>query len=228
MPAHINLPVPPFEVLMKHIKELLPLTIFFAACIGSQPTEAGVIISNNAASTYDSNVGTLTFDLLWASTGADRTIQGYSFGLEHDTIGGAITSIADNSPALGGASPDFEDDKYYSNGGTIGVVYSFFNAVSQTVTTTPVTFARITVDTSGSTGDITFQFTNSLGSPPVASVYVEGGASVAMSMTPFTITDATNSGGGAVPEPSTAVAMGLLGVLGFAGNRRRRRQASAA
>ena len=27
-----------------------------------------------------------------------------------------------------------------------------------------------------------------------------------------------------VPEPSTAIAMGLLGVLGFAGNRRRRRQ----
>ena len=29
---------------------------------------------------------------------------------------------------------------------------------------------------------------------------------------------------GAVPEPSTAVAMGLLGLAGFAGNRRRRRQ----
>lgn len=32
----------------------------------------------------------------------------------------------------------------------------------------------------------------------------------------------------AVPEPSTAIAMGLLGVVGFAGNRRRRRQVSAA
>ena len=31
-----------------------------------------------------------------------------------------------------------------------------------------------------------------------------------------------------VPEPSTAIAMGLLGVVGFAGNRRRRRQVSAA
>jgi len=35
----------------------------------------------------------------------------------------------------------------------------------------------------------------------------------------------TNS---SVPEPSTAIAMGLLGVLGCAGNRRRRRQVSAA
>ena len=32
----------------------------------------------------------------------------------------------------------------------------------------------------------------------------------------------------AVPEPSTAISMGLLGVVGFAGNRRRRRQVSAA
>lgn len=31
-----------------------------------------------------------------------------------------------------------------------------------------------------------------------------------------------------VPEPSTAIAMGLLGILGFAGNRRRRRQESVA
>ncbi|MGC6550515.1 MAG: PEP-CTERM sorting domain-containing protein [Rubripirellula sp.] len=30
--------------------------------------------------------------------------------------------------------------------------------------------------------------------------------------------------GNVVPEPSTAIAMGLLGVVGFAGNRRRRRQ----
>ncbi|MDA9778420.1 PEP-CTERM sorting domain-containing protein [Rubripirellula sp.] len=32
----------------------------------------------------------------------------------------------------------------------------------------------------------------------------------------------------AVPEPSTAIAMGLLGIVGFAGNRRRRRQESVA
>lgn len=32
----------------------------------------------------------------------------------------------------------------------------------------------------------------------------------------------------AVPEPSTAIAMGFLGILGFAGNRRRRRQKSVA
>ncbi len=31
-----------------------------------------------------------------------------------------------------------------------------------------------------------------------------------------------------VPEPSTAIAMGLLGIIGFAGNRRRRRQVSVA
>jgi hypothetical protein len=31
-----------------------------------------------------------------------------------------------------------------------------------------------------------------------------------------------------VPEPSTAIAMGLLGLVGFAGNRRRRRQVSVA
>ena len=35
----------------------------------------------------------------------------------------------------------------------------------------------------------------------------------------FAIPDSTS-----VPEPSTAIAMGLLGIVGFAGNRRRRRQ----
>ncbi len=40
---------------------------------------------------------------------------------------------------------------------------------------------------------------------------------------------ATSSGvNSAVPEPSTAIAMGLLGIVGFAGNRRRRRQESVA
>ena len=34
----------------------------------------------------------------------------------------------------------------------------------------------------------------------------------------------TTAPSGAVPEPSTAIAMGLLGIVGFAGNRRRRRQ----
>ena len=38
------------------------------------------------------------------------------------------------------------------------------------------------------------------------------------------IGDWAKASSGAVPEPSTAIAMGLLGVLGFAGNRRRRRQ----
>ena len=36
------------------------------------------------------------------------------------------------------------------------------------------------------------------------------------------------SSSSAVPEPSTAIAMGLLGIVGFAGNRRRRRQGSVA
>ena len=36
----------------------------------------------------------------------------------------------------------------------------------------------------------------------------------------------TAPSGGTVPEPSTAIAMGLLGVVGFAGNRRRRRSAT--
>ena len=42
------------------------------------------------------------------------------------------------------------------------------------------------------------------------------------------IGDWAKASSGTVPEPSTAIAMGLLGVLGFAGNRRRRRQVSAA
>lgn len=39
---------------------------------------------------------------------------------------------------------------------------------------------------------------------------------------------ASLSSSATVPEPSTAIAMGLLGIVGFAGNRRRRRQEAAA
>ena len=38
------------------------------------------------------------------------------------------------------------------------------------------------------------------------------------------LTAPTGGSTGSVPEPSTAIAMGLLGLAGFAGNRRRRRQ----
>ena len=38
----------------------------------------------------------------------------------------------------------------------------------------------------------------------------------------------TPGAGATVPEPSTAIVMGLLGIVGFAGNRRRRRQESVA
>ncbi len=43
-----------------------------------------------------------------------------------------------------------------------------------------------------------------------------------------TITFNVGSASAAVPEPSTAIVMGLLGIVGFAGNRRRRRQESVA
>ena len=43
---------------------------------------------------------------------------------------------------------------------------------------------------------------------------------------PFYWASTTAPSGGTVPEPSTAIAMGLLGVVGFAGNRRRRRSAT--
>lgn len=42
------------------------------------------------------------------------------------------------------------------------------------------------------------------------------------------LTVGSGGGSGAVPEPSTAVVMGLLAIVGFAGNRRRRRQGSVA
>jgi hypothetical protein len=53
-------------------------------------------------------------------------------------------------------------------------------------------------------------------------------------VTTFTNNDTSDTftinvlGGASVPEPSTAIAMGLLGIVGFAGNRRRRRQVSVA
>jgi len=46
--------------------------------------------------------------------------------------------------------------------------------------------------------------------------------------TDFTSNSSSGGGSPTVPEPTTAIALGLLGIVGFAGNRRRRRQESVA
>jgi hypothetical protein len=79
------------------------------------------------------------------------------------------------------------------------------------ITVQPLTgtavFADTTINNFGSTGSYVTTFSNN-GTSDTFTINVYGGASV--------------------PEPSTAIAMGLLGIVGFAGNRRRRRQVSVA
>ncbi len=74
------------------------------------------------------------------------------------------------------------------------------------------------------------------GSATLSGTFATRGITAGTSWTTFTLDGeentlnyvATSAGASSVPEPSTAIAMGLLGILGFAGNRRRRRQESVA
>ena len=71
------------------------------------------------------------------------------------------------------------------------------------------------------------------GSATVSGSFASLGITEGTSWTEFTLIGQANrlefvAGDPTVPEPSTAIAMGLLGIVGFAGNRRRRRQESVA
>jgi hypothetical protein len=70
------------------------------------------------------------------------------------------------------------------------------------------------------------------GSATLSGTFASRGITSGTSWTEFTLDGQYNKvefiAAQAVPEPSTAIAMGLLGIVGFAGNRCRRRQGSVA
>ena len=90
------------------------------------------------------------------------------------------------------------------------------NASTESLSTAPFYHFAFQVDPGTSSDTITSELVYEY-----SSNWIVGGSTV-NSLNPGNYFASVNNPN--VPEPSTAIAMGLLGVVGFAGNRRRRRQ----
>ena len=125
-------------------------------------------------------LGTLSMTL--DNSGQD--IAGWSFGVCNDpavaTVN-AANSGADTETAKNGSPPDFNQISVFPEGATQGVVLCFTGCA---VVADVSGFEMLTVEYNGVTeGNTSIEFCNSLGAPPVATVVVVNGASLAPNQT---------------------------------------------
>lgn len=123
----------------------------------------------------------------------------------------------------------FQEGAYVPTSGTL--FDGSDNGVNESVLTSLGSFTNVTAGTTSTLNNANLLAFIQADTNNVVSLVItrttEGGNSVFLDRTygsPPTLTVTTP----AVPEPSTAIAMGLLGIVGFAGNHRRRRQLSVA
>jgi len=111
-------------------------------------------------------------------------IQGWSFGVCSDpaalTVDGAASG-ADTETAKNGSAPDFNQISTFADGATQGVVLCFTGCA---VIGDTSGFEMLTIDyTIAGSSDTTIDYCGSLGAPPVNTVVVVGGASLAPATT---------------------------------------------
>jgi hypothetical protein len=144
-----------------------------------------------------------------------NTTQGFSMGLGHDATLLDATSVTLAGPVAaldGGNGPGFAESSLYSDGWTLGIVYSFVG--SETISfDASATVAEITYQTNADTlaenetgTTTTLSWIDTLGSPAVTNVMVVGGSSIGatpnngaislepVSVTPFLRSDANGDG----------------------------------
>ena len=189
---------------MKHNRALLPITIFLAVCFGSQPAEAGVIVDSNGIVTE------------FTETTNSNTFTFYE-GSYYTTQSTSQTTL--NLTA---------SERYYY-GTNLGAALN-----SYTGTTTLDTSVSYAVAESFASQQVTLYHTfysaqsSSWGTISAQTNWQNATSNAGQPFYFASLTAPTGGSTGSVPEPTTAIAMGLLGIVGFAGNRRRRRQVSAA
>lgn len=137
---------------------------------------------------------------------AGGDVQGWSFGVCHDeaalTIGDAVSG-ADTATSNAGGTPDFEQISTYSGGATQGVVLCFTGcATIGHVSGFEMLAMSYTIT---GTSDTDICFCDSLGTPPVSTVVVVGGGSIAPTQ---------NCGTVDIINPNQFVASSGLAVLG--------------
>ena len=136
----------------------------------------------NAGSGSASLGGNGTLSMTMDNSGQD--IAGWSFGVCNDTAIATVSAAnsgADTETAKNGSAPDFNQIGIFPEGATQGVVLCFTGcAVVADVTG----FELLTVDYDGiAEGQTAIEFCNTLGAPPVATVVVVNGASLAPNQT---------------------------------------------
>ena len=154
--------------------KLLSLALVLFLSGGANAQDA----SFNAGSGTAPEGGTGTLSMTMDNSGQD--IAGWSFGVCNDpavaTVN-AANSGADTETAKNGSAPDFNQIGVFPEGATQGVVLCFTGCA---VVSDVSGFEMMTVDYQGvAEGSTSIAFCDSLGSPPVATVIVVNGASLA-------------------------------------------------
>jgi hypothetical protein len=168
------------------------------------PTITYVASDTTAAYNPDDGVSGFSVDLQVFETdnsalGAPfpNTTQGFSMGLGHDSTLLEATSVSLAGPVAaldGGNGPSFAESSIYTDGITIGCVYSFIGAETISYaaqeTVAEVSYSTVagtlTGDTDGAATSLSW--TNGLGAPNVTNVMVVGGGSIAAETQDATIT----------------------------------------
>ncbi|MGC6445961.1 MAG: PEP-CTERM sorting domain-containing protein [Rubripirellula sp.] len=192
------------------------LTFLFSVAL-INPAYAGVLIEFDLSVTNQLTLTATTGTALASATGNTGTgivlegtgeLTGDSLGDDSDTFGFQST----------GALSRVKLNRINASG-----VYSidlFEQLFSDSINTSITQGQQAFVGTSTITLDAT-EYANLLNAPNSGKIYAFADSPSYATVGTY-IGDWAKASSGTVPEPSTAIAMGLLGVLGFAGNRRRR------
>ena len=191
------------------------LTFLFSIAL-INPTHAGVLIELDLSVTNQLTLTATTGTALASVTGTTGTgivLDGTGqltvtyVGDASDTFGVKSTGAFTNTPEL---FPILNDSGVYSIN-----LYEGNDGTETSINEGQQAFVGTTTITLGAT-----EYANLLNAPNSGKIYAFDDTPNYQSST--YIGDWAKASSGTVPEPSTAIAMGLLGVLGFAGNRRRR------
>jgi hypothetical protein len=177
----------------------LVMTLVLSLGMVSSAQEASFNVSSGSATEGGSTTLSMTLD------NSGQEIAGWSLGVCNDPAIVTVTAAnsgADTETAKNGSAPDFNQIGVFPEGATQGVVLCFTGCA---VVTDVSDFEMITVDYQGVTaGSASIAFCDTLGAPPVATVIVVNGASLAPTQNAGTLDVVT------LPDPEYTYSAGSV------------------
>ena len=177
----------------------LVMTLVLSLGMVSSAQEASFNVSSGSATEGGSTTLCMTLD------NSGQEIAGWSLGVCNDPAIVTVTAAnsgADTETAKNGSAPDFNQIGVFPEGATQGVVLCFTGCA---VVTDVSDFEMITVDYQGVTaGSASIAFCDTLGAPPVATVIVVNGASLAPTQNAGTLDVVT------LPDPEYTYSAGSV------------------